>query len=119
MPLRSAGEWQGLFTITWREARALTVEERFLFPRVAESLGSAVASRRAMLASQAAQQESERRARREAALRQITSSLANANTIDAVIRTAAEELERALGPQLAARLVLDPEGAHDDRRGGP
>lgn len=117
MPLRSAGEWQGLFTITWREARALTVEERFLFPRVAESLGSAVASRRAMLASQAAQQESERRARREAALRQITSSLANANTIDAVIRTAAEELERALGPQLAARLVLDPEGAHDDRRG--
>ncbi len=117
MPLRSAGEWQGLFTITWREARALTVEERFLFPRVAESVGAAVASRRAMLASQAAQHESERRARREAALRQITSALANANTIDAVIRTASEELERALGTQLASRLVLDPEGAHDDRPG--
>ncbi len=117
MPLRSAGEWQGLFTLTWREARALTVEERFLFPRVAESLGSAVASRRAMLASQAAQHESERRARREGALRQITSALANANTIDSVIRTASEELERALGAQLASRLVLDPEGAHDDRPG--
>ncbi len=111
MPLRSVGEWQGLLMVTWREARSLSLEERFLFPRVAESLGSAVASRKAQLAGQAAQQDSERRARRETALRQIAVALANATGVEVVVRTAQQELEAALGPQVAERLVIDIEAA--------
>ena len=60
LPLRSSGRWQGLLSFTWSELYTFSLDERFLWRRLLDALGAVVASRRALLAQQAAREEIER-----------------------------------------------------------
>jgi signal transduction histidine kinase len=59
MPLRRAGQWQGLFTLGWRAPHTLTADEAFLLRRLHEPLAATVAGRRAYLAQRAALAQTE------------------------------------------------------------
>ena len=54
MPLRRAGQWQGVVTLSWPDSHELTNDELFILRRLHEPLAATVASRRAYLAQQAA-----------------------------------------------------------------
>ncbi len=62
LPLFATGRWQGALSITWREPHYVTQQERAVYEELVGSFGSVVASRRAFLATQAANEEAQRRA---------------------------------------------------------
>ncbi|MDA0243615.1 MAG: GAF domain-containing protein [Chloroflexi bacterium] len=60
IPLRSGGRWQANLSYSWAAPHKLSASERFIMERLLESVGTTIASRRAFLAQQQAQQETER-----------------------------------------------------------
>lgn len=60
LPLRSSGRWQALVVFHWAEPYTFSPDEQFLWRRLLDALGAVVASRRALLAQQAAREETER-----------------------------------------------------------
>ena len=54
VPLRRAGQWQGVLTLGWPDSHELKGDESFILQRLHEPLAATVASRRAYLAQQAA-----------------------------------------------------------------
>ena len=60
IPLRSGGRWQANLSYSWNTAHPLSASEQFIMERLLESMGTTIASRRAFLAQQQAQQETER-----------------------------------------------------------
>jgi transcriptional regulator with GAF, ATPase, and Fis domain len=60
IPLRSGGRWQANLSYSWAAPHRLSTSEQFIMERLLESVGTTIASRRAFLAQQQAQQETER-----------------------------------------------------------
>lgn len=60
LPLRSSGRWQGLINFSWIEPYTASTDERFIWRRLLDALGAVLASRRALVAQQAAREETER-----------------------------------------------------------
>ncbi len=62
MPLFAAGRWQGAISISWSEPHRLSAQERTIYEELVAPLSSVVASRRAFLATEAANRQAQRRA---------------------------------------------------------
>ncbi|HRO25263.1 MAG TPA: GAF domain-containing protein, partial [Promineifilum sp.] len=54
MPLRRAGQWQGVLMLSWPDSHEMTADELFVLRRLREPLAATIASRRAYLAQEAA-----------------------------------------------------------------
>ncbi len=54
MPLRRAGQWQGVLTLGWPDSHEMTADELFVLRRLREPLAATIASRRAYLAQEVA-----------------------------------------------------------------
>ncbi len=59
VPLRIAGQWQGVIILVWPFVHALTGDEEFILAQLQESLAAVVSSQRANLAQQMALAETE------------------------------------------------------------
>lgn len=59
IPVRSAGRWQANISFSWSTPHMLSAREKFIFQRLLEGVGAIIASRRAFLAQQRTQRETE------------------------------------------------------------
>ncbi len=114
IPLRSGNRWQGLLALDWSEPRPFDENERTLFRQLLEPVAAVVASRRAFLAQEAARSDSDRRARREQTIREITDKMRAATNLEQLVKTAAEEL----GQRFSAEYALVELGFETDVGGG-
>ncbi|OQY45743.1 MAG: hypothetical protein B6242_09530 [Anaerolineaceae bacterium 4572_78] len=92
MPLRSGQRWQGSITFAWSIPHIFSSDERFILRQLLDPVAAVVASRRSSIAQQIATRESERLARREKAIREITEKMRAATSLEELVKTAASEL---------------------------
>ncbi len=100
MPLRRAGQWQGVLSLSWPDSHEMTGDVLFVLRRLREPLAATVASRRAYLAQEAALARTEAaladQARLSGELRAVSDvSVAAAATLDVDrLLTAASDLTK-------------------------
>jgi GAF domain-containing protein len=99
LPLRSGNRWQGLIALDWSNPHTFSETEAFLYRQLLEPVAAVVAGRRAYLAQEVARSESERWARREQTIREITEKMRAATSLDQLIQTAAQELGQRFGAE--------------------
>lgn len=73
IPLRSAGDWQGILFFSWRSAHQFTDEEKFLFQQLLDATAAVFARYKAQQAQQQALRETESLYAASAALNAVSS----------------------------------------------
>lgn len=90
IPLYSSGQWQGSIACSWRNTRTFTDYEREICEALIQTVGSVVASRRAYLAEQNAQRETELRARDLETVAKVSAAAASILNLDHLLATVAD-----------------------------
>ncbi len=106
VPLRSRGQWLGYINGIYPETVNFTHEEL-------QQIGALVEQATTAIQALYQLQEIRDRARRERVLSEITARVHSATDINTILRTAAQEVGRALGRKAVVQLGLEPPAPHE------
>lgn len=110
IPLHSGFRWQGVITIAWSEAHAISAEEEYVFQALVQRLSSVVTSRRAYLAEEEARRETEARARELETVAKVSAAATTRLNVDELLHTVCSLTQANFNLQQANVYLLDEAG---------